>query len=256
MQWQHESRLFRTPADGKPAHILPVSHDGRVASAPLDEGTVRAEDVLLGVFEDALWYARPVDEVRDDAITFRDSPTELIATASALVRWHSKAPRCEACNGETTPAEAGHRRACLDCGEVLFFRTDPAVIVAITDPQDRLLLARQRSWPEGRHSVIAGFVEVGESLEQACVRETKEEVGLDVEDIRYFGSQPWPFPRSVMIGFTALAKHPEQLLVDGEEIVEASFLTRGELASKLAAGQMSLPGHASIGRALIGAWQG
>lgn len=237
-----------------PTNVLAVSVSGQVGREPLPGATPVPDDVLVGIVDGVCWYARPVERVEGPTTSFRELPEDRIAIASALIRWHASDPRCERCHERTESVSQGQRRRCTCCGALLFFRTDPAVIVAITDDEDRLLLARHESWPAGRVSVIAGFVEVGESLEQACHRESLEEVGLELTDVRYFGSQPWPFPRSLMMGFTARAVNPPQLRPDGEEIVEASFLRRQELASRVASGRMTLPGPASIGRALIEAW--
>lgn len=257
MRWKQPSSLFRSPGEGQgPTAVLDVGPDGDVALEPSPGAEPRDGDILIGLYGGTVWYARPVASTPPAVTNFRATPNELIATASALVRWHASSPRCEQCHAPTVMEARGQRRRCTACGALLFYRTDPAVIVAITDDDDRLLLARQRAWPQGRMSVIAGFVEPGESLEQACAREAMEEVGLALTRIDYFGSQPWPFPRSLMLGFTAIATDPGALVVDGEEIVEASFLTREELASRLGAGRISLPGPASIGRALIDAWRG
>ena len=254
MDWAQPSALDRTPNPALPAEVHEVSGDGRVALEPLAGVQPADSDVLVGAVEGIRWFARYSPEPAGPTVTFRELPDDVVATASALVRWHTEALACERCHGETKPVEKGQRRRCTACGYLMFFRTDPAVIVAITDPDDRLLLARHTKWPKGRVSVIAGFVEVGESLEQACAREASEEVALNLHSIRYFGSQPWPFPRSLMLGFTARTDHPEEMRPDGEEIVEASFLTRKELASRIAGNSITLPGTTSIGRALIESW--
>ncbi|NLE97525.1 MAG: NAD(+) diphosphatase [Propionibacterium sp.] len=256
MRWSVPSKLLRTPPEGEgPTSVLEVDLAGGVSTVPLEGETPREEDVLVGLFDGVVWYARAAERPTAPVTDFRRTPTELVATASALVRWHAGAPRCEVCHGPTRSVVRGQRRQCDDCGALLFYRTDPAVIVAITDEADRLLLARQRTWAVGRVSVIAGFVEPGESLEQACAREALEEVNLALDSIRYFGSQPWPFPRSLMLGFTARVNDPGTLQVDGFEIVEADFLTKRELEERLGQGKVTLPGPASIGRALIDSWR-
>lgn len=255
MDWTLPSAMERTPGGpGLPVRVVEIGPDGKAGSAPLEGPAEGPDDVLLGVEDGAVWYARPVPHVPPGPTGFRDAPTDRLATATALVGWHATKPRCERCHGETVPDDHGRRRRCTRCGALLFFRTDPAIIVRITDDADRILVARHESWPTGRVSVIAGFVEAGESLEQACHREVREEVGLPLTNLRYFGSQPWPFPRSLMLGFTARTSDPSALRPDGEEIVEASFLGREELASRVGAGSLTLPGPASIGRALIDAW--
>lgn len=255
MRWDVASPLDRTP-DGEPtgSRVLVVDEEGLVGFAPA--GTEpRPDDVWVGRESGIDWWARE-GSPSGATTSFRATPSDLIATAMCLVRWHAEQPPCERCGGATAPEQRGRIRRCLECGAMLFFRTDPAVIVAITDPDDRLLLARQRTWAPGRVSVIAGFVEPGESAEQACAREAREETALAITDIRWFGSQPWPFPRSLMLGFTAKVEDPSVLRVDGVELEEASFLTREELASKLDAGELTLPGPASIGRALVDVWRG
>ncbi|WP_181783205.1 NAD(+) diphosphatase, partial [Pseudonocardia pini] len=144
-------------------------------------------------------------------------------------------------------------------------RTDPAVICLVHDGADRVLLARQPVWPPGRYSVLAGFVEAGESLEACVAREIGEEVGLDVTDVTYLGSQAWPFPRSLMLGFHARAD-PDQPLVPADgEIEEARWITRAELRESMARGDWAatpepgsrtvlLPGRVSIARSMLDAW--
>lgn len=254
MDWSQPSALYRAPDPVLPAEVHEVSGDGQVALEPLADAQPTDTDVLIGAVDGIRWFARYCPEPAGPTVTFRELPDDVVATASALVRWHIEAVTCERCHAATQPVEGGQRRRCVECGHLMFFRTDPAVIVAITDPDDRILLARHAKWPKGRVSVIAGFVEVGESLEQACAREAQEEVAVSLHDIRYFGSQPWPFPRSLMLGFTARTANPEALCPDGEEIVEASFLTREELASRIVDASITLPGTASIGRALIDNW--
>jgi NAD+ diphosphatase len=143
-------------------------------------------------------------------------------------------------------------------GEHVFPRTDPAVIVGVVDGRDRLLLASNAAWPEDRYSVVAGFVEPGESFEAAVQREVMEETGVAVADAEYLGSQPWPFPASVMVGFLARTApdDPAEVRVDGVEIREARWFERQELAEAAAAGRIRLPGSTSIARAIIEHWYG
>jgi len=144
---------------------------------------------------------------------------------------------------------------CPRDGSEHYPRTDPAVIMAVTDAADRLLLARSPHWPEGRLSVLAGFVEPGESLEAAVAREVFEEVGVVVEQIRYLGSQPWPFPSSLMVGFTSRAVDPT-LHLDMEEIVEAVWVARTELGEMMRAGRFGISPTVSISRRIIEQWYG
>ena len=147
-------------------------------------------------------------------------------------------------------------RRCRDCSREQFPRTDPAVIVAVIDPAGRILLGRNAAWPEGLYSCLAGFVEPGESLEHAVIREIAEESGITVTQPRYRGSQPWPFPRSLMLGFTALAPAGAEPVPDGEEILSVRWFEREELAHLAREGDVTLPGAVSIARALIEDWYG
>jgi NAD+ diphosphatase len=184
-----------------------------------------------------------------------DGDVGLAVEAVALDAWHRAHPCCPRCGGPTEPAAAGHERRCPADGSTHHPRSDPAVIMAVLDAADRLLLARQVTWPVGRHSLLAGFVEPGESLEAAVVRETAEEVGLDVEDVRYLGSQPWPFPASLMVGFVARARGTA-ITVDGIEIAEARWFSRAELPAALVAGSVILPPPLSIARRIVEWWVG
>ncbi|KFC52074.1 NTP pyrophosphohydrolase, partial [Micrococcus luteus] len=163
---------------------------------------------------------------------------------------------CAFCGGATDVEAAGWVRRCRDCSREQFPRTDPAVIVAVTDPAGRILLGRNAAWPEGLYSCLAGFVEPGESLEHAVVREIAEESGITVTQPRYRGSQPWPFPRSLMLGFTALAPAGAEPVPDGEEILSVRWFEREELAHLAREGDVTLPGAVSIARALIEDWYG
>jgi len=187
--------------------------------------------------------------------TLDDTELVLAATAVALHAWHSRHPRCPRCGAPTRPAQAGWSRVCTAEGSEHYPRTDPAVIMAVVDDADRLLLGHAASWPQGRFSTLAGFVEPGESLEQAVRREVEEEVGVRVEAVEYVGSQPWPFPASLMVGFRARARSAPAT-PDGQEVTEAVWVTRDELAERVAAGVIGLPGRASIARRLIEGWFG
>jgi NAD+ diphosphatase len=147
----------------------------------------------------------------------------------------------------------GFARHCKRCGRDHFPRTDPAVIVAVIDEADRILLGGQEAWGN-RVSVLAGFVESGESLEQAIHREVGEESDISLSELRYFGSQPWPFPRSLMVAFFARAAGTD-IHVDINEIAHAEWYTRDQLSAKLEAGELGLPGKTSIAARMIQAWQ-
>ena len=173
--------------------------------------------------------------------------------ATALYEWHRSNPGCARCGAATAPDRAGTARRCPQCGHELFSRTDPAVIVAVTDPADRLLLTHARGWPGNRVSVQAGFIEAGESAEQACHREIREETGLTIRELRFVGTQPWPFPRSLMLGFETRTDGTEPCL-DGEELAWGSFYTRKGLRRAVKEEELTLPGSISLARQLIESW--
>ncbi|GAA2969836.1 NAD+ diphosphatase [Microbacterium terrae] len=182
-----------------------------------------------------------------------------LVTAVALGRWLIDAPFCPECGTRTDLGDAGWSRRCPHCARQHFPRTDPAVIVAVTsaaDP-DLLLLGSNALWGADRYSCFAGFVEAGESLEAAVVREVGEESGVAVGDVRYRGSQAWPYPRSLMLGFHATAIDDGAAQADGEEIVAVRWFTRDEIGAALdGRSDITLPGAASIARRLIADWWG
>ncbi len=180
---------------------------------------------------------------------------ELLTTALALANWHGAHPRCSRCGEATRIASAGWARRCPGCGTEHHPRTDPAVIMAIVDDDDRILLGHQRSWPAGRFSTLAGFVEPGESLEDAVRREVVEEAGVRVGRVDYHASQAWPFPSSLMLGFTGHAV-TTAITVDGDELAEARWWSREELALDVATDEITLPPPVSISRHLIESWYG
>ncbi|MFJ3403726.1 NAD(+) diphosphatase [Promicromonospora sp. NPDC090134] len=186
-----------------------------------------------------------------------DLEVGLVVEAVALAQWHAVYTHCPLCGTRTEVRQGGWVRHCPADESNHFPRTDPAVIMAITDADDRLLLARGPQWDLGRRSVLAGFVEPGEGLEQAVARETAEEVGvaLDPASIEYRGSQSWPFPASLMLGFRARAT-TTALVRQEDEIAEADWFTRDEVATAVADGHLGLPGHTSIARSLIEEWFG
>ena len=179
----------------------------------------------------------------------------LATTAIALAAWHETHVRCPRCGAATDVIQAGWVRRCPADLSEHYPRTDPAVIMAVVDPDDRLLLGHSAQWPEHRMSTLAGFVEPGEAIEQAVRREVAEEVGVVIGDVAYRGSQPWPFPASLMLAFRASALTSE-IAVDGVEITDARWFTRAELAAASAAGEVLLPMRASIARVLIEEWFG
>ena len=221
---------------------------------------------LLGVDADGVAYfavTAPLPAVEGAAAAglrrtgalLGDRDAGLLTQAIALQNWHATHTHCPRCGALTRVAAAGHTRICVNDGSEHFPRTDPAVIMLVHD-QTRILLARSAAWPPRRVSILAGFVEAGESLEQAVAREVWEEVGVRVRDLRYLGSQPWPLPRSLMLGFFARADDGQEPRVDGEEIMSARWYTREELAAHTASGELLLPGRVSIARQLIERWYG
>jgi NAD+ diphosphatase len=173
-----------------------------------------------------------------------------------LANWHAVNTHCANCGEHTEVVDAGHVRQCPACGTSHFPRSDPAIIVLVTDDEDRALLGRNQAWPPGQYSTLAGFVEPGESLEAAVRREVLEETGVVVgPEVEYAGSQPWPLPASLMLGFYAKASSFD-IMVDGDEISDARWFTREDVRALIDAGTMRLPGSISISRRLIEGWYG
>jgi NAD+ diphosphatase len=194
-----------------------------------------------------------VHDFREVGFQLTDNERDIAATAAAVTHWHRMEPQCPRCGGPTVVINGGFARHCSVCGQDHFPRTDPAVIVAVVDRDDRLLLGGQPTWGK-RVSVLAGFVETGESLEQAIHREIGEEVDVALSDLRYFGSQPWPFPRSLMVAFFGRAEGTN-INIDTREIAHAEWYTRDELGAKLDAGELALPGRSSIALRMIETWR-
>jgi NAD+ diphosphatase len=218
-------------------------------------GVAFDEGHYLGRLDDLDCYAVDVDtalELPSDVgveglrALYGRLPDELYAVAGRAVQillWDQTHHFCGRCGQPTVNAPADRAKLCPQCGLLSFPRLSPAVIMLIQRGEDELLLARNRAFADGFYSVLAGFVEPGESLEEAVAREVREEVGLEIRDIRYFGSQPWPFPHQLMIGFTAHYASG-QISLQADEIVEANWYSRrGELPR--------LPGKLSIARRLI-----
>jgi NAD+ diphosphatase len=193
--------------------------------------------------------------LRDAGPLLPDRDAGLLTHAVALANWHQVATFCPRCGSATEPATAGHSRRCVADDSEHFPRCDPAVIMSVTDADDRCLLARNVQWPARRVSVLAGFVEPGESAEQAVAREVFEETGIVVSSVSYAGSQPWPMPHNLMLGFRAVAAGTE-IQVDAEEIAEANWYSRDELRTALASGELIMPPSVSISRWLIETWYG
>jgi len=234
------------------------------ARDPLVRAAEPGQLVLLGWYQgvrcvlvDALAAppALPADmlleELRPLLAELPAAEAAVLACARALLVWRARHRHCGVCGAPTAPRQAGHCLRCTssECGAEFFPRLDPAVIVLVSDGE-RVLLGRQATWPTGRYSALAGFVEAGESLEDAVAREASEETGVQVRDIRYFGSQPWPFPSSLMLGFHAHASAATPLRLDGE-LEDARWFSAAELAA--GASRILSPPY-SIARRLIDAW--
>jgi NAD+ diphosphatase len=179
----------------------------------------------------------------------------LAAHAAALVNWHRRHRHCAACGAPTAVAYGGIVRSCTRCGTDHHPRTDPVVIMLVTDG-DRVLLGRQPEWPPGRYSALAGFVEPGESLEEAVAREVREEAGVEVGQPEYVASQPWPFPTSLMLGFTAPWRSGRPRRVDAE-LEDVRWFSREQVAAAVEGrddGPLGVPPRFAIARRLLEAW--
>ncbi|RLB69151.1 MAG: NAD(+) diphosphatase [Deltaproteobacteria bacterium] len=178
----------------------------------------------------------------------------LLAYARGMIFWHQRHRYCGVCGAPTVSREGGHLLVCSRpaCGTQHFPRTDPAVIMRICRGED-CLMARQSSWPEGMYSVLAGFVEPGETLEDAVRREVREEAGIEICSVEYFASQPWPFPGSLMLGFTAEFAAGEIFCSD-HELEEVRWFSREDIRRGLEAGSLSLPFKGTLSRRLIADW--
>ena len=213
---------------------------------------------------DTHWVGEITDEEKSDGFTtLREigaqlSPIEfeLSLHATAISNWHRAHPRCPRCGGPTRVDLGGAARFCDADQSQHHPRTDSAVIVLIKDRDDRILLGHQPVWPEGRFSTFAGFLEPGETFEQCVSREVFEESGITVSEIKYLGSQPWPFPASIMIAFEAVTDNPEVAKGDGEEITEVKWFSRAELKAAAVDGSLLLPPTISVARKMIEGWLG
>jgi NAD+ diphosphatase len=257
------SRAVVVTADGV---LATGGSEPRIARLPLAE-LPAAVLLLLGIEDGVATFAVDAAQLVPDvpgttALGLRDAGAllsqgegGLLAQAAGLVNWHRRHPHCAVCGALTVVAEAGHVRRCPNCGAVHHPRTDPVVIMLVTDG-DRVLLGRQARWPAGRFSALAGFVEPGESLEEAVGREVREEAGVEVRDARYVSSQPWPFPSSLMLGFEAVYVSGEPETRD-QELEHVRWFARSELEA-LRAGHgvdgLQLPPPIAIARRLIDGW--
>jgi NAD+ diphosphatase len=252
-------------ADGAPHLVY------RQPSAVPDDAPRR----FLGLVDGLPYFAVSVDpDETDQWLSLReigpradDLEASLLVAAIGLEQWHLRHTHCPRCGTPTTETQAGWTRTCPNDGSEHFPRTDPAVIMLVHDGGDRALLGRGHQWGPGRFSTLAGFVEPGESLEAAVAREVYEEVGITVGDVRYVASQPWPFPASLMVGFTARVDGDPTVRLDPVEMAEAAWFTRDEIrraAQWTDAGAEGDDGavlravspHLSISRYLLDVWLG
>jgi NAD+ diphosphatase len=194
------------------------------------------------------------EDLRSLALRLAPAEASISATAKAMFEWNRRHGRCAVCGATTQPAEGGWKRQCPSCQSEHFPRTDPVVIM-LPWHGDRCLLGRQASWPEGMFSALAGFMEPGESIEEACARELAEEAGLQAVRVRYHSSQPWPFPSSLMIGLIAEVEN-DRATPDEAEISEVRWFTREEARLLLAEGfeGMRAPGAFAIAHQILKAW--
>lgn len=278
----HEQRLKELAEDAD-CCIVPVCRDQNL----VEEGeTVRAvwltaadlplrgDDplIFLGMIDGRACFAVDLDaedprlsrlqeygrftELRAIGSAMADREASVLSYARGMCHWHRRHVFCGACGHRTVPIRGGHVRRCTNeqCGIHHFPRTDPAIIVLVNDG-DRCLLGRKPEWPSGRFSTIAGFVEPGEAVEQAVVREVQEETGVEVAEVSYHSSQPWPFPGSVMLGFHARAARVGAIELRDGELAEASWFSRAQIEQALnRTGPLRLPPGISIARRLIEDW--
>jgi NAD+ diphosphatase len=216
---------------------------------------------FLGLLEDIAWFAIRADQLaeiplhsvdgRTIAATWLPEQASLYAQARALLHWQQRNQFCGACGKSLSMERAGFMLKCSACAIEHYPRTDSAMIVAVSDGE-KLLLGRQAAWPANRWSVLAGFLEPGESLEHTVRREVFEEAGVRVDEVHYAASQAWPFPASLMLGFHAHAK--PQPTVAGDELEAADWFSAADIYARVASGDLVLPPSLSISRWLIEDW--
>lgn len=271
---RHDSEAFAAVRSDWRARVLKlagdtpeVSEDGRLGWASLAEAPEDAELLLLGLDEGRPHFVahRPGERMpptRSPALftalaQLRSGEAATYAAARSLLDWHARHVFCANCGTPTTIFRAGWGRTCGNCGAEHFPRVDPVVIMLV-EHDGNVLLGRQPHYPAARYSALAGFVEVGESIENAVAREVKEEAGLDVSDVQYVASQPWPFPSSLMLGCHARAQSAE-LIVDTNELEDARWFSRDEVAEALSGANGATflpPPRTAIARTLLEHWLG
>ncbi|MCA1225132.1 NAD(+) diphosphatase [Saccharopolyspora sp. 6M] len=258
--------------------VLLVDGKGRAQIAPngrlvYEDAAVFGEQptpraVLLGAQDNTTYWALRTErdgaqegwqDLRVAGAQLDDTDAGLLTTAVGLLNWHDHSRYCAVCGAATNRVKVGWARRCSGCDREEYPRTDPAVICLVHDGADQVLLARQPVWPPERFSVLAGFVEVGESLEACVRREVQEEVGVLATEVRYLGSQPWPFPRSLMLGFAAIADPAVPLRPADGEIEEARWVSRADVQAAMRTEDGIIPGlrlppSVSIAHRMLKGW--
>ena len=213
------------------------------------------ESYVAVVYDDPPARSPRWQTLRQAGLLLSDRDSGIFTTAQALANWHRTHGFCPRCGASTDPVLGGWVRRCRADGSEHFPRTDPAVIMSVVDDTGRLLLGRARSWLPNRYSVLAGFVEPGESLEAAVAREVLEESGIRVGHVEYLGNQPWPFPSSLMIGCSARALDTDIRVAD-DEMADVLWIDRESYLRQVTSGEIITPGGISIARRLIERWLG
>ncbi|NLT31796.1 MAG: NAD(+) diphosphatase [Propionibacterium sp.] len=253
--WHDDARVLQVGERG----TLPLTAEGALRLIPVSGAYDPQRHFLLGVRDGVPVFAEQavLDEDAKPLIflghLLDDADREVAIVATALLAWHAAEQHCGRCGAVTESHRGGFSRYCTSCHCDHFPRHDPAVIVAVVDDDDRILLGHHVNWDEHRMSLLAGFVAVGESFEQAVHRELAEEADLTLDAVRYVGSQPWPFPRSLMVGFVAHSP-TTHFRVDGREIIRAEWFTRDQVHARLAEETLKLPGGWSIAHRIIQDW--
>lgn len=252
----------------KPNYELDFQSAEQITKLRKDAKFADGEELFLGIDNGISYFAWCSDAMDFESFetlenyqtlrTLGDFLTQLemglAIHSQAIANWHHTHQFCARCGAPTLSANGGSLRKCSTDGSEHYPRTDGAVIVLVKDDKDRVLLGRQKVWPEKRFSCFAGFVEPGESFEQTVLREVFEESAIRADKITYLGSQPWPFPASIMISFSALATNPAAAKADGEEIEEIIWLTREEMCAAIANQSLTLPPGMSVARKMIEFW--
>lgn len=261
-------------AAGADGVLLDSSAQGSLLRRGVNSGAANyldpADAILLGIEAGAALFAADLERLdgpdrrslvegghvvslRDAGAVLSQSEAGLAAYLVALLNWHRRSRFCANCGARTAIVEAGLSRRCPNCGATHFPRTDPVVIMLV-EHQGRLLLGRRPGWPEHRYSVLAGFVSVGETPEEAVIREVREESGIKAHSPRYVASQPWPFPSSLMLGFEARAEGGDPKVND-DELEDVAWFELAEVrAAQAGSGRLGLPPPVSIARMLIDRW--